>query len=579
MDKQTIMISHANAKRLSSSEKTARIMTNFEKFSNMSHPIIATSALIYANGPIHIGHMLEAIQTDIWVRHQKMQGRPCLYLCGSDAHGTPIMLNAEKKSMTPDAMVAHYHQEHKQNLEQFLIDIDCFHSTHSEENRLLSESIFRAAQDRGDIHIKEVIGAFDQSRQMFLPDRFVKGTCPRCGAEDQYGDACEVCGATYNTQDLINPYSVLSGEPPCEKASNHYFFALDHYTEFLSQWLRQGHVQEQVANKLYEWIEQGLNPWDISRDAPYFGFRIPESNDQYFYVWLDAPIGYIASLEAYLQSHPDSAFANAFSPESSCEIRHFIGKDIIAFHAVFWPALLKSANKKTPSNIHAHGFLTVNGQKMSKSRGTFITAKDYLDHLNPEYLRYYFASKLGNGIDDLDLNLDEFMQKVNSDLVGKVINIASRCAGFIHKLNEGRLAKTLDKTLTDALNQKVPAVLNHYQQLETHKAVRLIMEMADQTNQFIDTHKPWQMAKNTQLHEKTVEVCTTGLNAFRIIIGLLKPILPHTATNAETFLACDSIKYGHLTTPLLDHVIQPFKPLMQRINADTLEQFAGIQDD
>ncbi len=541
----------------------------------MSQPVIATSALIYANGPMHIGHMLEAIQTDIWVRHQKMQGRPCLYLCGSDAHGTPIMLNAEKKGITPEDMVAHYHEDHERNLESFLIDIDCFHSTHSEENRTLSEAMFKAASDNGDIDMKEVIGAFDESRQMFLPDRFVKGTCPRCGAKDQYGDSCEVCGATYSTQDLIDPYSVLSGETPCEKASNHYFFALNHYSDFLSQWLQQGHVQDQVSNKLFEWIDQGLNPWDISRDAPYFGFPIPGSADQYFYVWLDAPIGYIASLEAYLKKHPNPAFSEAFSPHANCDIMHFIGKDIIAFHAVFWPALLKSAGKKTPTKIHAHGFLTINGQKMSKSRGTFITAECYLQHLKPEYLRYYFASKLGNGIDDLDLNLDDFMQKVNSDLVGKVINIASRSAGFIHKLNQGQLAKDIDTTLIDSILQHIPTIKEHYQNLETHKAVRMIMEIADQTNQFIDSHKPWQMAKDPLQHADTLKVCTTGLNAFRIIIGLLKPILPETSHNAELFLNCESIDYQNIQELLLNHTIQAFKPLMQRIDSATLQQLVA----
>lgn len=537
----------------------------------MTNPLIVTSALIYANGPVHLGHMLEAIQTDIWVRQQKMQGRECLYLCGSDAHGTPIMLNAEKKNMQAEDMVKHYHDSHQAALKNFLVDIDCFHSTHSDENRIRSEAMFEAAKLRGDITIKEVIGAFDESRQMFLPDRFVKGTCPKCGAKDQYGDSCEVCGATYSTQELIDPYSVLSGEKPCKKASNHYFFALDHYTDFLSQWLKAGHVQEQVANKLFEWINQGLSPWDISRDAPYFGFPIPGSQDQYFYVWLDAPIGYIASLDAYLTQSPNATFNNAFDLESNCEVIHFIGKDIIAFHAVFWPALLSSAGKKTPSKIHAHGFLTINGQKMSKSRGTFITADHYLEHLQPEYLRYYFASKLSDGIDDIDLNLDDFIQKVNSDLIGKVVNIASRCAGFIHKLNQGKLASNLDKALLNTIHSKIPDIQACFNDHQTHQAVRGIMELADITNQFIDHHKPWQMAKDASQQEDALFVCTTGINAFRVIIGLLKPILPETAQKSEDFLNCGAIDYHNLKENLLDHDIKLFKPLMQRIDAASIQ--------
>lgn len=538
----------------------------------MNRPLIVTSALIYANGDIHLGHMLEAIQTDTWVRHKKMQGTKCLYLCGSDAHGTPIMLNAEKNGLTPEAMVEHYHQSHKKNLHDFLIDLDCFHTTHSEENKKLSEAIFLAAQNNGDIVQRDVTGAFDEARQMFLPDRFVKGTCPNCHAEDQYGDSCEVCGATYNTTDLINPYSVLSGEKPTEKTSKHYFFSLEKYSDFLSEWLKKGHVQDHVANKLFEWINQGLTSWDISRDAPYFGFQIPGSEDQFFYVWLDAPIGYIASLEATLKQHPQPEFNHAFETTSECEIIHFIGKDIIAFHAVFWPALLKSAQKKTPSKIHAHGFLTINGEKMSKSRGTFITAAHYLEHLNPEYLRYYFASKLGNGIDDIDLNLEDFMQKVNSDLVGKVINIASRCAGFIHKLNDGVLAKKVDEKLLSEITDFIPEIQNHFEQLETHRAVRLIMEIADKTNQFIDLHKPWQMAKDPDQHIQAIEICSTGLNAFRIMIGLLKPILPVTGKKSESFLRCDAIDYNNINERLLDHTINPFSPLMTRIDPQTLEQ-------
>jgi len=537
----------------------------------MTKSIMATSALIYANGPLHLGHMLEGIQTDIWVRAQKSLGHHCSHIGGSDAHGTPIMLSAQKKEIAPETMVAHYHQDHLQDLNDYSVHFDQFHSTHSSENESLAQTIFQKMQSNGDVLKKEITQAFDPQENMFLPDRFIKGACPKCKASDQYGDNCEACGATYCSSELINPYSAISGVKPIDKASLHYFFALDHYQSFLNTWLREGHVTEQVANKLQEWIDQGLKPWDISRDAPYFGFLIPGETNKYFYVWLDAPIGYMAALEHNAESS-DCTLETVFSPDSQFELHHFIGKDIINFHALVWPAMLKSAGYRQPTAVHAHGFLMIDGQKMSKSRGTFITAKRFARHFKTEQLRYYFASKLGNGLDDIDLNLDDFVKKINSDLVGKVINIASRCAGFITKFHDNTLGATADTPeLLEALQAEKTAITTHFSNREYQHAIRKIMLLADKTNAYIDHMKPWQLAKLPEHQAQVQAICTTGLNAFRLIMIYLHPILPNMSEAVQTFLQCAPLTFDQTEQLLLAHTIVPFKPLMQRIDMNQID--------
>ena len=546
----------------------------------MSKSIVATSALIYANGPLHLGHMLEGIQTDIWVRTQKSLGHDCLYISGSDAHGTPIMLGAQKKGMDPETMVSHYHQDHLKDFNAFGIVFDQFHSTHSPENKALSESIFNKIQAEGDIATRDITQAFDPQENMFLPDRFIKGTCPKCNAKEQYGDNCEACGATYNSDDLIDPYSVISGAKPIEKKAVHYFFALDHYQAFLATWLREGHVSNPVANKLQEWLDEGLKAWDISRDAPYFGFLIPGESNKYFYVWLDAPIGYMAGLEHYFQDNPGH-LDDVFAKESTIELHHFIGKDIINFHALFWPALLKSAGYRLPTAVHTHGFLSIDGQKMSKSRGTFITAKRFAKHFDPEQLRYCLASKLGDGLEDIDLNLQDFATRVNSDLVGKVVNIASRCAGFITKKHQGRLASSPDNPgLLEQLLTEKDTIADYYSARQFQKATRTIMGLADQVNAYIDQQKPWQLTKDPDQQAQVQAICSTGLNAFRILMTYLKPVLPQMAEASEAFLQCAPLDFICVDDLLLDHDIAPFKPLMQRIDTSQIEALlADTSDD
>ncbi len=537
----------------------------------MQKQMLVTSALIYANGSVHLGHMVEGIQTDIWVRAQKLQGHDCLYICGSDAHGTPITLSAQKQNTTPEKLVAHYHQEHQTDLATFLVEIDQFHTTHSAENQALVNSIFAALKANGDIATTSVTQAYDPEKNMFLPDRFVKGTCPKCHAQDQYGDHCEACGATYNPVDLIDPQSTLSGATPTEKSSEHYFFCLDHYQSFLEEWLRAGHVSNAVANKLDEWLSEGLSPWDISRDAPYFGFNIPGEDSKYFYVWLDAPIGYMASLQKYCAEH-DQTLAHFFAPDSPVELYHFIGKDIINFHALFWPAMLKGAGYRLPTAIYAHGFLTVNGQKMSKSRGTFITAQHFAKHLNPEQMRYYLATKLGSGVEDLDLNFDDYLSRINSDLVGKVVNIASRCAGFIDKHHAGKLAETPHQPeLLDHMLAQQDTIITYYNEREYQKAIRAIMALADQVNQYIDQQKPWLLAKDASQLATVQTICSTGINAFRLLVGYLKPILPLMAEQSEAFLQCEPITFINLNALLLNHSIAPFQPLMQRVEQSQID--------
>ncbi|RLK48601.1 methionyl-tRNA synthetase [Alkalispirillum mobile] len=537
----------------------------------MTRKILVTSALPYANGPIHLGHLVEYIQTDIWTRFQRLRGHECYYVCADDAHGTPIMLKARERGISPEELIAEVGEEHQRDFADFLIEFDNYHSTHSDENRYFAELIYSRLDEAGYVDRKVIKQAYDPKLEMFLPDRYIKGECPRCGADDQYGDSCEACGATYTPAELENAVSVVSGERPIERESEHYFFRLQEFEAMLREWASPEHLQTEVANKLAEWFEDGLRSWDISRDAPYFGFRIPGTENKYFYVWLDAPIGYMASFKN-LCDRKGIDFDEWWNPDSSAELYHFIGKDIIYFHALFWPAILHGAGFRTPNEICAHGFLTVNGQKMSKSRGTFIMARTWLDHLDPEYLRYYFAAKLGASVHDIDLSLDDFTQRVNSDLVGKLVNIASRCAGFINKRFEGRLGDTLDDP---ALYRQFTAAGEHiaelYEKREFSRAMREIMALADQANQYVDEQKPWVLAKQEDQADRVQDICTLGLNLFRVLVVYLKPVLPRLAADAEAFLNLPEQDWADAKTPLLDHEIRKFKPLMTRVDPDKVE--------
>lgn len=546
----------------------------------MSKKILVTAALIYANGPVHLGHLVEYIQADIWTRFQKMRGNQCLYLCADDTHGTPIMLSAKKLGITPEQLISQVYDEHKKDFAEFHIEFDCFHSTHSDENKQLTEEFYTRMQAKNDIAVRSILQAYDTKEQMFLPDRYVKGECPRCGAADQYGDNCEVCGATYSPLDLKNPISVVSGVTPIAKESEHYFFELPKYTEFLKDWIQKAKIQEGVKNKLVEWFKDGLKDLDISRDAPYFGFKIPGTEDKYFYVWLDAPIGYLAVLKKYCETHPEINFDEYWGKDSKAELYHFIGKDIVNFHAIFWPAILTAADHRTPNGIFVHGYLTINGNKMSKSRGTFITARQYLENFNPEYLRYYFAAKLNGRVEDIDFNFTDFMQRVNSDLVGKVVNIASRCASFIHKYFDGKLSKHLPEDGKNILeNDFIDIYANgieaSYEALDFGAAVRDIMKLADIANQYIDEKKPWSMIKEEGKQQEVHEVCTMGINFFRVLVIYLKPVLPETAKKVEEFLNIPTMTWESRKTVLLNHQINPFVPLMQRI---TPEQIAKLSE-
>ena len=534
--------------------------------------ILVTSALPYANGPIHIGHLVEYIQTDIWVRFQKMRGQLCLYVCADDAHGTPIMLRARQEGIDPEALIARVAKEHQADFAAFRVGFDNYHSTHSKENRYFANTIYERNRDGGHIARRTITQAYDPVENMFLPDRFIKGTCPKCGAEDQYGDNCEVCGASYSPAELKNPVSAVSGAVPEQRESDHYFFKLADFEQMLKEWTRGGHVQAEVANKLDEWFEAGLQEWDISRDAPYFGFEIPDHPGKFFYVWLDAPIGYMASFKNLSDRSEGLEFDDFWSPGSDAELYHFIGKDIIYFHTLFWPAMLHGAGYRTPSAVFAHGFLTVDGSKMSKSRGTFIKARTYLDHLNPEYLRYYFAAKLGSGVDDIDLNLEDFTARVNADLVGKVVNIASRCAGFISKRFDGRLSEALSEPeLFDSFTAAGQTIAEHYEKREFSRAVREIMALADRANQYIDEKAPWVVAKLEGQDAELQAICSMGINLFRLLIGYLRPILPGTAEASEQFLQIPPLSWSGLATPLLGHEIGRFKPLMTRIEPKQIE--------
>jgi methionyl-tRNA synthetase len=531
--------------------------------------ILVTSALPYANGSIHLGHMVETIQTDIWVRFQKLRGHDCIYVCADDAHGTAIMLTAEKLDITPEQQIANMKAEHQQDFAAFSIDFDNYHSTHSNENRELSELVYGRLKTNGHIAEREITQAFDPEKQLFLADRYIKGTCPRCKTPDQYGDNCEACSATYQPLDLINPRSVISGATPVARKSKHLFFTLPEFADYLSDWTRAGHLQPEVANKLAEWLNAGLQEWDISRDAPYFGFEIPGEPGKYFYVWLDAPIGYMASFKHYCDREGVD-FDSYWSRDSDAELYHFIGKDIINFHALFWPAMLSSADFRTPTKICAHGFLTVDGKKMSKSRGTFINARTYADHLNPEYLRYYYATKLTGGIDDLDLSLDDFIQRVNSDLVGKVVNIASRTAKFIGK-GGGTLSGVIPEPgLWEKFVNASEQIAGHYEAREYGRAMRDIMALADAANEYIAAQAPWSMAKEAGREAEVQAVCSLGINLFRVLMTYLKPVLPATAEASEKFLNMTldwSPTFGYLA----GHRINRFEPLLQRVDADKVK--------
>ena len=531
--------------------------------------ILVTSALPYANAPLHLGHMLEQVQTDIWVRFQRSRGHQCLYVCADDAHGTAIMLSAEAAGVTPEAHIDAVKSDHLRDSMGFLIGFDQYYSTHSEENRQWSERIFQKLDAAGHISVREIVQAYDQEKGLFLADRFIKGTCPRCKAADQYGDNCEVCGATYSPSDLIDPVSALSGSAPVDRASDHLFFKLGDFTELLTTWTRAGSLQPAVANKLGEWIEAGLQDWDITRDAPYFGFEIPGYPDKYFYVWLDAPIGYMASFQRLCAEH-DEDFDAWWQPDSQTELYHFIGKDIVNFHGLFWPAMLEASGLRLPTAIFAHGFLTVDGTKMSKSRGTFIKASTYLDHLDPEHLRYYFAAKLSAGVDDFDLNLSDFVQRVNSDLVGKVVNIASRCAGFLRKNFDNKLSDECDEPdLVRSFIDAGDGIAELYENREFGRAMRDIIALADRANQYIDDKKPWVMAKDPEQVDDVQAVCSVGINLFRVLMTYLKPVLPGMAERAEAFLKI-STDWHELQAPLLGHTLEDFKPLLQRVDPDSV---------
>ena len=539
--------------------------------------ILVTSALPYANGHIHLGHLVEYIQTDIWVRAMKAQGHQVTYVCADDAHGTAIMLKAEANGVTPEEQIASVKASHEADFAKFLINFDNYHSTHSEENRHFSELIYRRLSSAGHISTRDVKQLFDPEKQLFLADRFVKGTCPECDSPDQYGDNCEVCGTTYDATDLKDPHSTLSDATPILKTSKHYFFDLPEFEQFLKDWTRSDNrLQVSVANKLQEWFDAGLTSWDISRDAPYFGFQIPDTPsdepDKYFYVWLDAPVGYMASFKNLCDKRAGTDEALDFDRywlqenENKTEVYHFIGKDIVYFHALFWPAMLAGSEFRTPTGVFAHGFLMVNGEKMSKSRGTFIKAETYAEHLHPEYLRYYFASKLSDKVEDINLDLEDFMQKVNSDLVGKVVNIASRSAGFLVKKYDGMLSDVcVESELLEDITKTGDEIAAAYENREFSRAMRLIMQCADKANEYIDGKKPWSLAKQEGSEQEVQDVCSVAINIFRQLMVYLAPVLPELTANAKAFLNIEDLSFASRNQWLLGHKINKFKPLMQRI--------------
>jgi methionyl-tRNA synthetase len=538
--------------------------------------ILVTSALPYANGAIHLGHMLEYIQTDIWARFQRSQGHECYFAWADDAHGTPVMLWARAEGKPPEELIDMMNEQHKGDFRDFGISFDNYSSTHSDYNRELVEQIYNRLEAAGHIERRRIKQLYDEQEGMFLPDRFIRGTCPKCGTEDQYGDSCESCGSTYAPTDLIDPRSAVTGSAPVMKESEHYFFRLSDFEEQLKAWMASGALQPEIANKLQEWFTDGLRDWDISRDAPYFGFRIPGTEDKFFYVWVDAPVGYIASFRE-LCARLDLDFDAWWLPGSTTEVHHFIGKDIVYFHTLFWPAMLMGAGFRTPTAVYAHGFLTVDGAKMSKSRGTFVRARTYLDHLHPDYLRYYFAAKLGPGTGDIDLNLEDFVQRVNADVVGKVVNIASRCAGFIQRKFDGKLSETLPRPeLYATFLAAREAIADDFEQRNYQSAVRRIMALADEANRYIDEEKPWQLIKEEGREAEVHAVCTQGINLFRVLVTYLAPILPFTAERAAAFLDSDVRDWSLADAPLLGVPLNTFQPLLTRI--DPVKVQAMIED-
>ena len=535
--------------------------------------LLVTNALPYANDSIHIGHLVGYIQADIWVRFQKLQGTDCLYVCASDAHGTPIMLRAEKIGVDPEELANEYTQEHHRDFKDFLINFDNYYTTHSKENQELIEEIFSKLVKNNRIEKQIIEQAFDDKEQMFLPDRYVRGQCPECGAEDQYGDSCEDCGSTYKPTDLINPISVISGNKPSQKKSEHYFLKLKDSESMLKEWIQTIDIHPSVKSKLNEWFTTGLKNWDISRDDPYFGFKIPGEDDKYFYVWLDAPMGYFASLKNLCEQKENSFdYQSYVDPNSENQLIHFIGKDIIYFHALFWPAVLDGAELKKPDGIYVNGFLTVNGKKMSKSRGTMIKVRTYLDHLNPEYLRYYYAYKLSGGMDDFDLDTNDFFDRVNSDLVGKCVNIASRCAKFINDdFNNQLSGKIADQELLSQFQQSSSSIATMYKHREFGRAMRAIMSLADQANRYLDKEKPWILAKDVAKKEQVQEICTMGLNLFRILMIYLKPVVPAIARQAEAFLNIDDQHWSDINQSLIDHQINSYEPLLTRLQKENID--------
>jgi methionyl-tRNA synthetase len=540
----------------------------------MDKKILITAALPYANGPIHIGHLLEYTQADIWARVQKLLGKTCYFVCANDAHGTPIMLSARKQKISEQDLIDKIKKEHIRDFNDFLIRFDNFHSTHSDENKYYAEDIYHKLQKKGLIKNKNILQAYDEKEQMFLPDRFIKGTCPKCKAQEQYGDSCEKCGTTYDPCDLVDARSVLSNTKPILKESKHLFFDLSQKQDMLKKWTQEGRLQNEIKNKIKEWFDGGLKDWDISRDAPYWGFKIPNTDNKYFYVWLDAPIGYMASFKN-LCDKKNLDFEEFWQKNSKTELYHFIGKDIAYFHTLFWPAMLDGADYRTPTKVFCHGFLTINGEKMSKSRGTFIKAQDFIKHISPEYLRYYFAAKLQDSVEDIDLNLDDFRFRINSDLIGKLINIASRTAGFLKKFDL-TLSGVLDnEKLLQICQNKKDDILQNYQNRRYATAIRKIIKLADLTNQYISEVEPWNLIKDDKSVARVHNICTTCLNIFNILVIYLSPVMPALADKNEQFLNLKPQNFNDTDGVLLNHKINKFRPMLQRVEQEQINKLIG----
>jgi methionyl-tRNA synthetase len=539
--------------------------------SKQKRRILVTSALPYANGAMHLGHMLEYIQTDIWARFQRAQGHECYFAWADDAHGTPIMLRAQSENISPEELIDRMNAEHQQDFRDFGLKFDNYATTHGEANRQCVETIYERLEAGGHIERRNISQFYDEKKGMFLPDRFIKGTCPKCKTPDQYGDSCESCGSTYSPTDLIEPRSAVSGTAPVMRDSEHYFVRLSEFENRLQNWMTAGTLQPEVVNKMQEWFDDGLRDWDISRDEPYFGFKIPGTDDKYFYVWVDAPIGYMASFKE-LCDRTDLDFDDWWNPDTDTELYNFVGKDIIYFHTLFWPAMLMGSGFRVPTAVFAHGFLTVDGAKMSKSRGTFIQARTYLDQLNPDYLRYYFCARLGSGLGDIDLNLDDFVFRVNSDMVGKVVNIASRCAGFIQRGSNGQLASELpEPELYQQFVDQRDLIAEDFEQRNYQSAIRRIMALADEGNRYIDEQKPWTLNKQEDQQARVQAICTQGINLFRVLMTYLAPVVPFTAATAAEFLGVPLERWADLDKPMLNVSINPFQPLMTRVDPLKIE--------